>query len=350
MSEFPMGAIYERLVRPLLFRLDPETAHHLAIRCLQLSSLMPSIWRLVQAKPDPKSSKDLFGLRFPNPVGLAAGFDKNAVALPAWAGLGFGFAEVGTITSVKQDGNPKPRIFRITESEALINRLGFNNEGAERVALRLDALKRSGRWPKIPIGINLGKSKIIPLQAAAEDYCRAFRLLSHLGDYFVLNVSSPNTPGLRQLQERDPIQELFAVVRHEADGKPILVKIAPDLDWHQVENVLEMAESHGLAGVIATNTTTDHTAIPEQFRTEGGLSGLPLRRRAMEVLQFVKQRSKLPVISVGGIMSADEALRRLDAGADLVQIYTGFIYRGPGLIREILKRIPAQSKALEPPV
>jgi dihydroorotate dehydrogenase len=345
-----MGTIYERFVRPVLFRLDPETAHHLVIRCLQLSSLTPSMWHLIQTTADTKSSKDLFGLHFPNPVGLAAGFDKNAVALPAWEGLGFGFAEVGTITSIRQEGNPRPRIFRIAESEALINRLGFNNEGAERVALRLEALKKSGRWPKIPIGINLGKAKIIPLEAAAEDYCRAFRSFSHLGDYFVLNVSSPNTPGLRQLQERTAIQELFSVVRHEAGGKPILVKIAPDLDWHQMENVLEMAESHGLAGVIATNTTIDHDAVPAQFRTEGGLSGSPLRTRAMEVLQFVKQRSKLPVISVGGIMSADEALRRLDAGADLLQVYTGFIYRGPGLIRAILKRIPAESNALEPPV
>ena len=345
-----MDAIYERLMRPLLFRLDPETAHHLAIRGLQLSSLTPLFWRLVQIKPNPKFTKDLFGLHFPNPVGLAAGFDKNAVALPAWAGLGFGFAEVGTITSMKQDGNPKPRIFRIAESEALINRLGFNNEGADGVALRLEALKQSGRWPEIPVGINLGKSKIIPLEAAAEDYCRAFRSLSHWGDYFALNVSSPNTPGLRQLQERDAIQELFSVVRHEAGEKPVLVKIAPDLDWRQMENVLEMAESHHLAGVIATNTTIDHNAVPAQFRTEGGLSGSPLQRKAMEVLQFVKQRSKLPVISVGGIMSADEALRRLDAGADLIQIYTGLIYRGPGLIREILKRIHTESNALEPPV
>jgi dihydroorotate dehydrogenase, subfamily 2 len=350
MSKFAMGAIYERLIRPLLFRLDPETAHHLAIRGLQLSSLTPLFWRLVQIKPNPKFTKDLFGLHFPNPVGLAAGFDKNAVALPAWAGLGFGFAEVGTITSMKQDGNPKPRIFRIAESEALINRLGFNNEGADGVALRLEALKQSGRWPEIPVGINLGKSKIIPLEAAAEDYCRAFRSLSHWGDYFALNVSSPNTPGLRQLQERDAIQELFSVVRHEAGEKPVLVKIAPDLDWRQMENVLEMAESHHLAGVIATNTTIDHNAVPAQFRTEGGLSGSPLQRKAMEVLQFVKQRSKLPVISVGGIMSADEALRRLDAGADLIQIYTGLIYRGPGLIREILKRIHTESNALEPPV
>jgi dihydroorotate dehydrogenase len=187
------------------------------------------------------------------------------------------------------------------------------------------------------------------LEKAAEDYARAFKSLSHLGDYFVLNVSSPNTPGLRQLQERNAIKELFSVVGGEAAGKPVLVKIAPDLDWRQIESVLEMAESQGLNGVIATNTTTDHTAIPDRFRTEGGLSGLPLRRRSMEVLQFVKERSKLPVISVGGIMSAEEALRRLDIGADLVQIYTGLIYRGPGLIRDILRRIQPELESLEPP-
>jgi dihydroorotate dehydrogenase len=348
MTEFPMGMIYERLVRPLLFQFDPETAHYLAIRCLELSSLIPSIWRLVQAKPDARLAKELFGLHFPNPIGLAAGFDKNAVALPAWAGLGFGFAEVGTITSVRQDGNPKPRIFRIPESEALINRLGFNNEGAERIGLRLQGLKKSGRWPSIPVGINLGKSRTVPLEKAAEDYCRAFRSLSHLGDYFVLNVSSPNTPGLRQLQERDAMKELFSAVGIEAAGKPLLVKIAPDLDRRQVESILEMAETLGLAGIIATNTTTEQTAIPERFRTEGGLSGLPLRGKSTEVLQFVKERSKLPVISAGGIMSADEALRRLDLGADLVQIYTGFIYRGPGLIREILRRASTELKASEP--
>lgn len=344
-----MGIIYERLGRPLLFRLDPETAHHFAIGCLELSSRIPWIWRLIPTPLDKDISKDLFGLHFPNPIGLAAGFDKNAVALPAWAGLGFGFAEVGTITSLQQDGNPKPRIFRIPESEALINRLGFNNEGAERIALRLETLKKSGRWPKIPVGVNLGKSKIIPLEAAAEDYSRAFRSLAHLGDYFVLNVSSPNTPGLRLLQERDAIKELFSAVHREAKGKPLLVKIAPDLEWQQLEDVLDMAESQGLAGVIATNTTIDHNAIPVRFRTEGGLSGLPLQRRAMEVLEFVRRRSKLPVISAGGIMSAEEALRRLDAGADLLQIYTGFIYRGPGLVREILKKISVKSESLEPP-
>ncbi len=349
MTTFRMGLIYERLLRPLLFLIDPETAHHLAIRLLEFSSLAPWVWRFIPTRAEQGTGKDLFGLHFPNPIGLAAGLDKNAVALPAWAGLGFGFAEVGTITSHQQDGNPKPRIFRIPESEALINRLGFNNEGAERIALRLEALKRGGRWPNIPIGINLGKSKTTPLEAAAEDYRRAFHTLSHLGDYFALNVSSPNTPGLRLLQHREAIEELFSVVHAEANGKPLLVKIAPDLDWQQIEDVLEIAERHQLGGVIATNTTIDHSSIPERLRTEGGLSGTPLQRRAVEVLEFVKQRSKLPVISVGGIMSADEAVRRLDAGADLVQIYTGLIYRGPSLIREILRRLSERPKSAEPP-
>jgi dihydroorotate dehydrogenase len=338
-----MGTLYEWLARPLLFQLDPETAHHLTLRLLGWLSRMPWIWDLLAVESGRDISKDLFGLHFPNPVGLAAGLDKNGVALPAWAGLGFGFAEVGTITAEQQAGNPKPRIFRVQEEQALINRLGFNNDGAERIAARLEALKKSGRWPRIPIGINLGKSKIIPLEEAAEDYCRAFRALSHLGDYFVLNVSSPNTPGLRRLQERDAIANLFSAVRREAGAKAVLVKIAPDLNWSQVEDVLQIAEKHELAGIIATNTTIDQAAIAQRSRKEGGLSGLPLREKAMEMLQFVKRRSALPVISVGGIMNAEEARRRLDAGADLVQIYTGLIYRGPALIREILEQVPSQS-------
>jgi len=338
-----MGTLYEWLARPLLFRLDPETAHHLTLRLLGWLSRMPWIWDLLAVESDRVISKDVFGLHFPNPVGLAAGLDKNGVALPAWAGLGFGFAEVGTITSLPQDGNPKPRIFRVRENQALINKLGFNNDGAERVASRLEALKTSGRWPRIPIGINLGKSKIIPLEEAAEDYCRAFRTLSHLGDYFVLNVSSPNTPGLRRLQERDAIGDLFAAVRRQAGAKAVLVKIAPDLNWSQIEDVLQIAENHELAGIIATNTTIDQATIAQRSRRDGGLSGLPLRERAMEILRFVKRRSALPIISVGGIMNAEEARRRLDAGADLVQIYTGLIYRGPALIREILEQIPSQS-------
>jgi dihydroorotate dehydrogenase len=336
-------SIYENWLRPLLFLMDPETAHQFTIRLLEWSSHGSAFWNLVSRPTGP--GKNVFGVHFPNPIGLAAGLDKNAVALPAWARMGFGFVEVGTITTVAQPGNPKPRIFRIPEQEALINRLGFNNEGAERVAIRLEALKQSGHWPSIPIGINLGKSKITPLDKAAEDYRRSYRVLSHLGDYFVLNVSSPNTPGLRLLQQGDAIKELFSVFRSEPDHKPLLVKIAPDLDWPDVELILEVVDEFGLAGVIATNTTIDQAGVPERVRTEGGLSGFPLQRRAMEILKFIKKQSHLPVISVGGIMHADEALRRLDAGADLIQVYTGLIYRGPKLIADILGLIePAKGR------
>jgi dihydroorotate dehydrogenase len=330
-------SIYESWLRPLLFLLDPETAHRFTIKLLEWSSHGPAFWNLVSRPTGP--GKKVFGVDFANPIGLAAGLDKNAVALPAWARIGFGFVEVGTITSVAQPGNPKPRIFRIPEREALINRLGFNNQGAERVALRLEALKQSGHWPRIPIGINLGKSRVTPLERAAEDYRRSFRVLSHLGDYFVLNVSSPNTPGLRLLQQGDAIKELFSMFRSEPKHKPLLVKIAPDLDWPDIELILDLTEEFGLAGVVATNTTTNQADIPERARKEGGLSGLPLQRRAMEILKFIKKQSQLPVISVGGIMQADEALRRLDAGADLIQIYTGLIYRGPKLVADILQQI-----------
>jgi dihydroorotate dehydrogenase len=334
-----MDSIYERWLRPLLFLLDPETAHQLTIKLLEWSSRLPAFGLFGPAATRPDTGKNVFGVHFPNPVGLAAGLDKNAVALPAWAGIGFGFVEVGTVTFLAQPGNPKPRIFRIPEREALINRLGFNNQGAERVALRLEALKKSGRWPKIPIGINLGKSRVTPLEGAAEDYRRSYRILSHLGDYFVLNVSSPNTPGLRLLQQGDAIKELFSMFRSEPNRKPLLVKIAPDLDWPDIGNILAMVEEFGLAGVVATNTTIDHTGVSERARTEGGLSGLPLQQRAMEVLKFIKKRSQLPVVSVGGIMRAEDALQRLDAGADLVQLYTGLVYRGPSLVGDILRRM-----------
>ena len=207
--------------------------------------------------------KELFGLRFPNPVGLAAGFDKNGMALPAWEALGFGFIEIGTITALAQVGNPRPRIFRVPEMEALINRLGFNNQGAEKIAMRLEELRRSSHWPKIPVGINIGKSKIVPLEEAASDYLRSFQRLQGLGDYFVLNVSSPNTPDLRKLQEKAAIGELFEAIQHQNQGKPLLVKIAPDLTFEQLDHILALATEYRLAGVVATNTTTDQQTIPE---------------------------------------------------------------------------------------
>jgi dihydroorotate dehydrogenase len=316
--------------------MDPENAHHLAIATLATISRYPSILRVLHGPDSRKLEREVFGLHFPNPIGLAAGFDKNGVALPAWEALGFGFVEVGTITAKAQPGNPRPRIFRIPELEALINRLGFNNEGAAAVGERLGALKNSQRWPKIPVGINLGKSKIVPLEKAAPDYVESFRRLKTLGDYFVLNVSSPNTPGLRKLQEGSLIRELFRQIQAENPGKPLLVKIAPDLTFAQIEEILALASDHHLAGIVATNTTIDHQTVPSAKKQEGGLSGKPLSGRSLEILRYIRKLSALPVISVGGIMSANDAKARFDAGAELIQLYTGLIYRGPGILRDII--------------
>ena len=331
-----MVGSYERLLRPILFKMDPENAHHLAIATLGTISRCPSILRILHGVPSSKLEKEVFGLHFPNPVGLAAGFDKNGVALPAWEALGFGFVEVGTITAKPQLGNPRPRMFRFPELEALVNRLGFNNEGATAIGERLGALRNSQRWPKIPVGINLGKTRIVPLEKAAADYVESFRTLKTLGDYFVLNVSSPNTPGLRKLQEGSLIRELLGQIQTENPGKPLLVKIAPDLTFEQIEEILALASDHHLAGVVATNTTVDHQMVPTAEKQEGGLSGKPLNRRSLEILRHIRSVSSLPVISVGGIMSTDDAKARFDAGAELIQLYTGLIYRGPGFPRDII--------------
>jgi dihydroorotate dehydrogenase len=315
--------------------MDPEQVHEMAIGVLETLSQLRWLLDVVPRPSDQRLNREVFGVRFPNPIGLAAGFDKNARALPAWEALGFGFVEIGTITAQGQAGNPRPRIFRVPEQNALINRLGFNNEGAEKIALRLEHLLRSSAWPKIPVGINIGKSKIVPLGEAATDYVRSFQRLQRLGDYFVLNVSSPNTPDLRKLQEKTAIEELFKAIQQQNQGKPLLVKIAPDLTLEQVDHVLALATKYQLAGVVATNTTTDQQTIPDNKRESGGLSGRPLRPRSLEILRHIKKHSPLPVISVGGIMSEDDAKERFDAGAELVQIYTGFVYRGPRLVREI---------------
>ena len=322
----------------MLFSMDPEKVHEIAMTTLQMLSRQPWLLDLIRRDHDRMLGIDLFGIHFPNPVGLAAGFDKNGVALPAWEAFGFGFIEIGTITAREQPGNPRPRIFRIPELEALINRLGFNNEGAEKIAARLENLRAASRWPKIPVGINIGKSKIVALKDAVSDYIRSFNRLRDLGDYFVLNVSSPNTPDLRKLQEQGAIEELFKAIQERNSGKPLLVKIAPDVTFEQLEYILAQALECKLAGVIATNTTIDHQIVPVEKRQTGGLSGKPLRTRSLEILGYIKKHSSLPVISVGGIMNADDASARFDAGADLVQIYTGFIYRGPALVRQIARK------------
>jgi len=339
-------AFYEKVLRPVLFRLDPETAHDLAMSTLGAVSGSRLLLKLIAARRDPRLEKRVFGLKFANPIGIAAGFDKNAIALPAWNALGFGFVEAGTVTARAQPGNVKPRIFRYPLHKALINRLGFNNEGADAVAQRLAVLKKSGLWPDIPVGINLGKSKVTPIEEATADYLLAFERLQHFGDYFVLNVSSPNTPNLRKLQDGSALGELFGhLQRRNAEKKPVLVKIAPDLEWEAIEEILTLVAEHEIAGIIATNTTIDHSeVIPSGQEQQGGLSGEPLRKRSTEIVKFIASKSATPVIAVGGIMDADSAMEKFDAGAALVQLYTGYIYRGPALVGEICERLLARAK------
>lgn len=332
---FLMGVLsfaYRHLVRPILFRFDAEHVHHFAMAFLSgLGPAMQAVRREYGA--DATKEREVFGLKFPNAVGLAAGFDKNALVLPAWEALGFGFAEVGTITARAQSGNPQPRLFRVPEICGVINRMGFNNDGADVVAGRLEKLRATPQWPRFPVGINIGKSKVTPLEEATADYLYSFSRLRNLGDYFVLNVSSPNTPGLRKLQDRGALGELFGAVQAANNtAKPVLVKIAPDLTWEAVDDVLALVEEHGIAGIIATNTTIDHSPVPEHRRQTGGLSGKPVRERCTEIIRYITKHTKVPVIGVGGIFSAEDAREKLDAGASLVQLYTGFIYEGPSLV------------------
>jgi dihydroorotate dehydrogenase len=332
---------YERFVRPILFSLSPEAAHNLAIRNLRAASNWPFALKMLERFQPPPRPKTVFGLTFPNPIGLAAGFDKNGIAIPAWAALGFGFVEIGTVTAKAQPGNPKPRIFRYPAQGALINRLGFNNNGAEIVAARLRKLRAGDNWPAIPVGINIGKSKITPIEEAVSDYLYSFRLLAPLADYVVLNVSSPNTPGLRSLQEHEALEQLLRAIRDENQRtrKPVLLKIAPDLSLSELEQIIASCEQNGIAGIIATNTTLDHSAIPASRDQTGGLSGRPLRKKSTEFVRTITSRSQLPVIASGGIFDAESAREKLETGAQLLQVYTGYVYRGPGLLREIAQAL-----------
>lgn len=331
------SSAYERVVRPLLFSLDPETAHHLALGSLRIASAFPALLAPLRCFRPPDEPITVLGLKFRNRIGLAAGFDKNGVALPAWEALGFGFVEIGTVTARPQPGNPKPRIFRYPDQQALINRLGFNNDGADAVAARLQTLRARGRWPGIPIGINIGKSKVTPIDAAAEDYLYSFRKLREFADYIVLNVSSPNTPGLRTLQAHDALAELLKAITAENSDtpRPVLLKIAPDLSLDELEQIIGACDAHGISGIVATNTTLDHSAVPPERDQIGGLSGVPLRTRSTEFVRAIRQRTKLPIIGVGGITDAESAREKFAAGAALLQVYTGYIYRGPGLLREL---------------
>ena len=330
---------YQRVLRPLLFSLEAETAHRFTIASLRKASHFDPALRALERFTPPSKPKTLFGLTFPNPIGLAAGLDKNAVALPAWAALGFGFIEIGTVTAMAQPGNPKPRIFRLPAQQAVINRLGFNNDGADVIAKRLRGLRQSRRWPAVPVGINIGKSRTTPLERAADDYLYSFRLLRDFADYITLNVSSPNTPRLRELQEPAALSQLLHAIGGEPGpvAKPIVVKISPDLSPVELEAVLAACEENGVAGIIATNTTLDHSLIPSELDEEGGLSGAPLREKSTALVRSIVASSKIPVIASGGIFDANSAREKFEAGAQLVQLYTGFVYRGPELLGEIVE-------------
>src|SRR5262252_981013 len=332
---------YELFVRPLLFSLDAETAHHLTIGLLQKVSHFDPTLRVLRSFQPSSKPKTLFGLNFPNPIGLAAGLDKNGVALPAWAALGFGFIEIGTVTAKAQPGNPKPRIFRLPEQQALINRLGFNNDGAEAIAHRLAALRKSGRWPAVPIGINIGKSRATPLAQATDDYLYSFRLLRDFADYMTLNVSSPNTPDLRELQEPEKLSALLYAISEEGGTvrKPLIVKISPDMSGIELKAILAVCEENGVSGIVATNTTLDHSSIAPQLDQAGGLSGAPLRSKSTALVREIAAGSTIPVIASGGIFDGESAREKFQAGAQLIQLYTGFVYRGPQLLREIMDKV-----------
>jgi dihydroorotate dehydrogenase len=337
------------LVRPFLFTLPAETAHHLGTGLLDLSlapAPLRSLVRAANAVDDPALAVERFGIRFPNPVGLAAGFDKTGELFNALGALGFGFVEIGTVTALGQPGNPRPRLFRLPADGALLNRMGFNNPGAEAVAARL-----GGTRIEPVLGINLGKSKVTPLDEAAGDYLRSLELLEPFARYLVVNVSSPNTPGLRQLQDAAPLRDLLRALRLRAvelasargdATRPILLKIAPDLTDPQVEEAVGIAREEGIAGIVATNTTIarDGLRTPRE-RLEalgaGGISGAPVRARAREVVSLTWKTTggTMPIVGVGGIFDADDAWEMIRAGASLVQLYTGFIYRGPRVAREI---------------
>lgn len=337
--------MYKLLIRPFFFLFDPEKVHHFTFQTIKILHKIPGFSRLMRyffVIENPLLERTVFGIKFKNPVGLAAGFDKNAELYNELADFGFSFIEIGTVTPVAQDGNPKKRIFRLVQDEAIINRMGFNNDGIEKVISRLKKEK------KVIIGGNIGKNKVTPNENALDDYLICFDSLYDAVDYFTVNVSSPNTPNLRALQEKEPLQHLLKELQkrnqQKATPKPILLKIAPDLTNEQLLDIIDIVNTTKIAGVIATNTTLARKKLTETIdnvNQVGGLSGKPLKERSTEVIQFLAEQSNksFVIIGVGGIHSAEDALEKLNAGADLIQLYTGFIYEGPALVKRINKAV-----------
>ncbi len=346
--------MYTSVIRPLLFKFSPERIHNLVFVCLRIANSIPGVSLIIKKAFELKDSslqREVFGIKFPNPVGLAAGLDKDAVAFDMFGYLGFGFVEIGTLTPVAQHGNPKPRLFRLIKDSALINRMGFNNMGVEHAVKKLKNKKS-----KIIIGGNIGKNKITPNENAIEDYCTAFKTLYPYVDYFAINISSPNTPNLRELQDKEPLTKLLNTLKSLNLGmpvlKPILLKIAPDLSNEQLNDIIEIVMETGTSGIIASNTTISRDNLNHPINEiekigAGGLSGKPLTKRSTEMIKYITQKTKgsIPVIGVGGIMCVADALEKIEAGACLIQLYTGFIYEGPSLIKQINKELIQKQKS-----
>lgn len=340
--------LYKLIIKPLFFLFQPETIHHIVFKILKIFSAIPGvsmITRRVYLVNDKRLERKLFGLTFPNPVGLAAGFDKDAKLFDELGNYGFGHIEIGTLTPKAQPGNDKPRMFRLPEDDALINRMGFNNEGVEAAVKRL-----RNRKTRIIIGGNIGKNKVTPNEEAVSDYERCFEVLFEHVDYFVVNVSSPNTPNLRALQDKEPLTKLLMRVKElnakKKNPKPILLKIAPDLSDEQLDDIIGIVKETKIDGLIATNTTISRNGLKTKDSRlkaigAGGLSGKPLTKRSTEVIKYLSAHSdkSFPIIAVGGIHTAEDAIEKLNAGASLVQVYTGFIYEGPGIVKRINKGI-----------
>lgn len=335
--------MYKSIIRPILFKYDPEEIHYFTFSMLRFLNKIPgfpAIFRSLYEVKDSRLETEVFGLKFKNPVGLAAGFDKDAKLYKELSNLGFGFIEIGTLTPKGQEGNPKKRLFRLKEDNAIINRMGFNNGGV------LEAVERLKKNNGVLIGGNIGKNKLTSNEEATSDYEICFDALYDYVDYFVVNVSSPNTPNLRALQDKEPLTQLLQTLQNKnlakLKQKPILLKIAPDLTDEQLLDIIEIVNETKIAGVIATNTTISREGLQSENKSEiGGLSGKPLTKRSTEVIRFLSEKSNksFPIIGVGGIHSAEDAIEKLEAGASLVQLYTGFIYEGPKLIKQINRKI-----------
>ncbi|MFN5184080.1 MAG: quinone-dependent dihydroorotate dehydrogenase [Bacteroidota bacterium] len=346
---------YKIFIRPILFLFDPEKVHHLTFNLINFIFKIKIIRNLTKnfySTEKQGSEKILFGLKFKNCVGLAAGFDKNALLYEEFGLFGFGHVEIGTVTPLPQPGNDKPRLFRLTRNEAIINRMGFNNDGADVIKKRLEKTKASG----LIIGGNIGKNKVTSNEKAIDDYILCFEKLFDVVDYFVVNVSSPNTPGLRSLQDKEPLMQILSALmklnKEKTKPKPLLLKIAPDLENSQLDDIIEIVRVTGINGVIATNTTISRSNLSYSEKEieifgPGGLSGKPLKNRSTEVIRYLSQKSEksFPIIAVGGIHSEQDAIEKLEAGADLIQLYTGFIYEGPSLIKRINKAIIEYNKS-----